>query len=174
MFDSNTGQFQSNIESNGLYTIIRAMIKMNIFPDQKREELDFSFIDYVSKSIVLLFNRTELSNEIHHIVNTCRSSLYEISQVVKQRVENLEVMDFSLFIQFIKDHYNDSSYSSYINHLLLHFGIFDYFGRQDTTHYSIVSNKTEMLLKELGFEWRKPSDDQIHSMLNHCEQVNFI
>ncbi|WP_193065052.1 beta-ketoacyl synthase N-terminal-like domain-containing protein [Oceanobacillus oncorhynchi] len=174
MFDSKTGQFQSNIESNGLYTIIRAMIKMNIFPNQKREELDFSFIDYVSKSIVLLFNRTELSNEIHHIFNQRRSSLYEISQVVKQRVEDLEVTDFNLFIQFIKDHYNNSAYSSYINHLLLHFGIFDYFESQDTTHYSIVSDKTEMLLKELGFEWKKPSEDQIHRMLNYCEQVNFI
>ncbi|MFJ7887262.1 beta-ketoacyl synthase N-terminal-like domain-containing protein [Lysinibacillus xylanilyticus] len=174
MFDSNTGQFQSNIESNGLYTIIRAMIKMNIFPNEEREELDFSFIDYVSKSIVLLFNRTELPNEIHHIFNPYRSSLYEISQVVKQRAEDLEVVDFSRFIKFIKDHYNDSAYSSYINHLLLHFGIFDYFGRQDTTHYSIVSDKTEMLLKDLRFEWKKPSDDQLHSMLDHCEQVNFI
>ena len=150
------------------------MIKMKIFPNEAREELDFSFIDYVSQSIVLLFNRKELLNEIHHIFNPYRSSLYEISQVVKQRVEDLEVADFSRFIEFIKDHYNDSTYSSFINHLLLHFGIFDYFGARDTTHYSIVSNKTEMLLKELGFEWRKPSDDQIHSMLNHCEQVNFI
>lgn len=174
MFDSKTGQFQSNIESNGLYTIIRAMIKMNIFPNLKREELDFSFIDYVSKSIVLLFNCTELSNEIHHIFNPHKSSLFEISQVVRQRVGELEVTDFNLFIKFIKDHYNDSSYSSYINHLLLHFGIFDYFGRQNTTHYSIVSDKTEMLLNELGLEWKKPSKDQIHSMLDHCEKVNFI
>ncbi|GEL05496.1 beta-ketoacyl synthase N-terminal-like domain-containing protein [Rummeliibacillus stabekisii] len=174
MFDSNTGQFQSNIESNGLYTIIRAMIKMKIFPNEAREELDFSFIDYVSQSIVLLFNRKELLNEIHHIFNPYRSSLYEISQVVKQRVEDLEVADFSRFIEFIKDHYNDSTYSSFINHLLLHFGIFDYFGARDTTHYSIVSDKTEMLLNELGFEWKKPSDDQLNSMLDHCEQVNFI
>ncbi|WP_408895227.1 beta-ketoacyl synthase N-terminal-like domain-containing protein [Paenibacillus taichungensis] len=174
MFDSQTGQFQSNIETNGIYTILRAMIKMKIFPNTKREELDFSFIDYVSKSVVLLFNRPELVNEIHHIFNPHRSSMSEISEVVKQRIENIEVTEFPLFIDFIKTHYNDERYSSYINHMLLHFGVYDYLDSGGMTHYYIVSDKTELLLKKLGLIWEKPSENQINNMLDYCRRIEFI
>ncbi|MFD1676435.1 beta-ketoacyl synthase N-terminal-like domain-containing protein [Alicyclobacillus fodiniaquatilis] len=175
MFDSKTGRFQENIEDNGLYTILKAMIKMRLFPDIQTTEIDFSYIDYVSRSICLLFNRKHLENEIFHIFNPNKSSLFEVAEAVRKHFSSLQIVSFNEFVDFISERSADPDLSSDINNLLLHMGFFDYLGNGGGgTHFHVLADKTALLLEKMGVNWNKPTQDQMDMMLAHCLESNFI
>ena len=174
MGHSITGKFQENIEDNGLYTIIRSMIKMNIFPDSSQGEIDFTYIDYVSRSICLLFNRDQLSNETYHLMNMDKTSFHELGEAAKSSGLPVKIASYGEFIDFMSDHYADEYMGPYIHHLLLHFGFFEELEEKERAHVVMLSDKTEWLLKQFGLVWRKPDQEQLKKILDHCIEVQFI
>ncbi|MBM7584502.1 thioester reductase-like protein [Bacillus pakistanensis] len=174
MCHSETGKFQENIEDNGLYTIIQSMIKMNIFPDSSHGEIDFTYIDFVSRSICLLFNREHLSNETYHLMNLDKTSFYELGEAAKSSGLSVKVAPYGEFIDFMSDNYTDEHFGPYIHNLLLHFGFFEELEEEERTHFVMLSDKTEWLLKQFGLVWRKPNQDQLKKILDHCIEVQFI
>lgn len=174
MFHSESGLFQENIETNGLYTIIRSMIKMQVFPDIRRGEIDFSYIDTVSRSICLLFNRAQLENETYHICNSQRSSLYEVAQGVRAYGFPVEITSFDAFLDFMGDNYSAEELAPSIHNLLLHFGFYDYLESGGGTHFHMFTEKTDLLLGKLGIEWAKPTEEQLKKMLAYCSEVQFV
>jgi thioester reductase-like protein len=174
MCHSETGKFQENIEDNGLYTIIQSMIKMNMFPDSSHGEIDFTYIDFVSRSICLLFNREHLSNETYHLMNLDKTSFHELGEAAKSSGLSVKVAPYGEFIDFMSDNYSDEHFGPFIHNLLLHFGFFEELEEEERTHFVMLSDKTEWLLKQFGLVWRKPNQDQLKKILDHCIEVQFI
>lgn len=172
MCHSETGKFQENIEDNGLYTIIQSMVKMSIFPDSSQGEIDFTYIDYVSRSICLLFNREHLSNETYHLMNMDKTSFYELGEAAKASGLSVKMAPYEEFIDFMSDNYSDEHLGPYIHKLLLHFGFFE--EREEVAHFVMLSDKTEWLLKQFGLVWRRPNQEQLKKVLDHCIEVQFI
>ena len=78
------------------------------------------------------------------------------------------------FIDFMSDHYADEHMGPYIHHLLLHFGFFEELEEKERAHVVMLSDKTEWLLKQFGLVWRKPDQEQLKKILDHCIEVQFI
>ncbi|MCA0756975.1 thioester reductase domain-containing protein [Paenibacillus sp. N4] len=174
MGHSETGRFQENIEDNGLYTIIQSMAKMGIFPDSRQGEIDFTYIDYVSRSICLLFNREQLKNETYHLMNMDKTSFYELGEAAKASGLSVKTAPYEQFIDFMSDNYTDERLGPYIHKLLLHFGFFEERVEEAHAHVVMLSDKTEWLLKQFGLVWRRPNREQLKKVLEHCIEVQFI
>ncbi|MBD2871907.1 thioester reductase domain-containing protein [Paenibacillus arenilitoris] len=174
MGHSETGRFQENIEDNGLYTIIQSMAKMGIFPDSSQGEIDFTYIDYVSRSICLLYNREHLKSETYHLMNRDKTSFCELGEAAKASGLAVTMAPYEQFIDFMSDNYTDERLGPYIHNLLLHFGFFEEREEEARAHFVMLSDKTEWLLKPFGLVWRRPNQEQLKKVLDHCIEVQFI
>lgn len=174
MFDSVSGKFQVNIEQNGVYSIIKAFNNIGVIPQMERD-YDFSFVDYVSKAIVLLFDKGELNNEIYHVYNPNYVSLSDLL-TIKDLGLNIKMTTFNEFLDYVDENYDNDKVYSCISVLRTHFG-YNPDKNEDNEniqHMRIADDKTILTLKRLGFEWCEVNADHMKKMIDHCKVVNFI
>ncbi|MEW5821231.1 MAG: amino acid adenylation domain-containing protein, partial [Cyanobacteriota bacterium] len=94
-----SGILQDNIEENAFYNVVKSFVNLGKVPEQA-DEVEFSFVDYVSKSILYLFDRTELKNEIYHIQNshTVKLSNLLTSEDLCLSVDKVTFKDFISYL----------------------------------------------------------------------------
>ncbi|WP_461673153.1 non-ribosomal peptide synthetase [Priestia megaterium] len=172
MFQSDTGIFQENIEENAFYSTLRTYINLGVVEENNQKDIDFTFIDQVSKAFVSLFNKSDLSNETHHLFNPNQVSYSELFKLFNENGLSTPIVSSLEFLNFISENINKEEYSAEFDNLLLRT---DTFGKStNVSDFIITNDKTEFLLSELGFSWSVLTKEHIEKMLNHCHQVDFI
>ncbi len=171
VFDYNSGIFQENISENWFYSEMKAYLKLKFVPDISAKTMEFSYVDFVSKAILLLFDRRELENEIYHISNPNNISISDFGKFIKNSGYDLSILSFEKFMDYIYDNYNNESIREYIYLLLNNFLESP---QEPQTLFVKKSDKTNLLLEQLGFCWVPPSENHIEKMLEHCEKVGFL
>jgi len=171
VFDYNSGIFQENISENWFYSEMKAYLKLGFVPDISEKTMEFSFVDSVSRAILLLFDKRELENEIYHISNPNNISVSELGELIKNVGYDLSVLRFDEFMDYIYDNYNNESIREYIYILLNNFLESP---QEAQTVFVKRCDKTNLLLKQLGFSWVPPSKLHIEKMMKHCEKVGFL
>jgi len=170
-FNYETGAFQENIEDNAFYKILKSYIKLNNFPRLEEKILNFSYVDQIAKSIILLFNRSELKNEVFHIYNPDMVSTSELAGFLKKRYNGLEVKCFSEFLDFILKNIHNEDLRSYIDNILMNLVM----GDSESVTQIIGSNeKTGYILDRLGFKWSELDSTAVNKMMQYCERVGFL
>jgi thioester reductase-like protein len=170
VFDSVSGRFQENIEQNALYTMMKSYIEIGFVPEMEKDT-DFTCVDDVSRAIICLFDKEELKNEAHHIYNPDHVSLADLLTLPGL---NLNVTKTSLekFIDYIFDEKQMNRFASDIYHLQLHsVGEFEH---SDQTVFHITAEKTNRLLKQMGFEWNTIDIRLVKKMIEYGQQVEFF
>lgn len=175
LFDSTTGKFQDNKEQNAVYSVIKAYIKIGYIPEGSGN-LIISCVNHMSEAIVTLFNRAALSNEIYHLEN---SHMVNLSQLLSSDDLRLGVNQVSLehFLNFLHQNYDNQDLLPYISMLYTHLlNGEDLSGESvgSQTRIEILFNKTELILNQLGFNWKKTDQNQIKRMIDHCKEVNYL
>ncbi|WDV44340.1 amino acid adenylation domain-containing protein [Clostridiaceae bacterium M8S5] len=173
MFNSDTGKFQENIKDNAFYTLIKSLMKIGAVPSLNINSYDFSFVDNVRKAFVLLYNRKGAINEIYHLSNPNTVSIAKIGDFINQAELSykLNKMETELFLDYLYDNYNNPKVKKHIEDFLLHSELFDI---NDKTNFVNTSDKTNMHLKALGFDWLRLDKDHIRKMIQYCEEVEFL
>lgn len=171
VFDYNSGIFQDNIDENWFYSEMKAYLKLGFVPDISEKTMEFSFVDSVSKAILLLFDRSELENETYHISNPNNISISDLGKFIKSSGYDLSILRFEKFMDYIYDNYNNESIREYIYILLNNFLESP---QEAQTVFVKKCDKTNLLLKQLGFSWVPPSEFNIEKMIKHCERVGFL
>ncbi len=171
VFDYNSGIFQENIAENWFYSEMKAYLKLGFVPDISEKTMEFSFVDFVSKAILLLFDRSELENETYHIMNNYNISISDLGKFIKSSGYDLDILHFEKFMDYIYDNYNNESIREYIYILLNNFLESP---QEAQTVFVKKCDKTNLLLKQLGFSWVTPSELNIERMIKHCEKVGFL
>jgi len=172
VFDSETGVFQENIEDNAFYTLVKSLIKIGHFPKIDEKTLNFSFIDYVAKAVVLLFDKVNLKNETYHLFNTNQISLVSLGELLKYAGMHTETIPVDDFIKYLYEKYEDEEAKSHIARILVHSNMF--FEGASKTSFMIRNEKTENILKELNFKWPELNPAGVRLMMEHCKKVGFI
>ena len=172
VFDSVTGVFQENIEDNAFYTLVKSLIKIGYFPEIDDKTLNFSFIDYVAKAVVLLFDKVNLKNETYHLFNTNQISLVSLGELLKHAGIYTNTIPVDDFIKCLYEKYEDEKTKSHIARILVHSNMF--FEGASKTSFMIRNEKTENILKELNFKWPELNYLRVRLMMEHCKKVGFI
>ena len=171
VFHSGSGRFQENIAENAFYLQLKSLIKLGVIPKIKQPALEFSFIDEVSKAVVLLFRLEGPANEIHHLANQKRISLLEFGGILKQLKLPVKMVDIREFLDFLERNYHNLEMSHFVKDLMIHSNLLE---TGDTAVVEISCAKTDYLLKKLGFKWSGFNKVSAQKMINYCREVNFL
>lgn len=173
VFDSRTGRFQENIENNFIYLLMRSLLKLKAVPKMKTEIIlfDFAFVDYLSKAIVQLLTREALSNEVFHVYNSKDITLKDFVDESEYIGMDIKGMQYGDFLDLIFEKYEDEALRPYIMDFLVHSHILEL---ADITKAVYTCEKTEYLLEKMGFEWTKPSREQLKKMIDYGKGINFF
>ncbi|HWK03652.1 MAG TPA: amino acid adenylation domain-containing protein [Puia sp.] len=169
-FDSITGVFQENIDTNAFYARMRSFIELGYIPAFEKQ-WEFSPVDQVAKAILSLFDKPYLTGTTHHIHNPYGLSTRTFAEYTEKAGLGLSIMDTRDFIQYILDNYENHRQT--IDRLLLHYSMFE---EEDArmTQYDMGSERTMQLLNKYGFHWTEISEEQVQLMLEHCKAVNYL
>ncbi len=174
LFDSVTGKFQNNKEQNAVYTVMKSFIKLGIIP-RDSGNITITCVDFISRAIVLLFNKAALQNETYHIENRSRVNL---SQYLSSDRLNLGVMVVTSeeFLDYVYKNYNNKDVLPYISMLHTHLlnGEDNVHIDEPRTRTHFLFEKTNLILSKLAFEWNVIDEQNIKNMIEHCREVNYL
>jgi thioester reductase-like protein len=170
-FNYETGLFQENIIENAFYKNIKAFIKLNCIPVIKGDIFDFSYVDQLSKAIVLIFNKTDWNNEVFHIENPKKISTIDLAELLRVKYKEIELKNMNEFMSYISLKSEDENLREYADDVMVHLGLLE---KDNLTTFVTVSDRTNAILKKLGFEWSQLDKEAIKRMLGYCEKVNFL
>lgn len=167
VFDSKSGIFQKNIQSNAFYSIIRDLYKLGYFPEIETDIWNFTYVDQAAKAIIMLYNKENLLNKTFHIINNHIVNPMKISKLLN--LPTLEIRDFIINLtRDLKD--NDKSF--YVNDFMIHSGLVS--GNSEETRFVIDFSKTMGYLETMNFEWEKVDEMHVKKMMEYCKKVQFI
>ncbi|MCL1918505.1 MAG: amino acid adenylation domain-containing protein [Peptococcaceae bacterium] len=169
-FNSESGQFQENIENNNFYSTMRSYIKLAAFPIAEEITLDFSYIDYVSKAIMMLYNKEHLENETHHIFNPDYVSLFKYGVLLKEIDAHIKLLEPIDFIHYLSDKHHNDTYSGYVENILFQYDVF----QNTQTQFRITGERTNSLLRQMGFQWPKFGKQHLQKMIEYCNKVKYL
>ncbi|URZ18501.1 non-ribosomal peptide synthetase [Clostridium felsineum] len=171
MFNHETGLFQENIVESAFYRIIRAFIKLKCVPFTEEMNFDFSYVDELSKAVVLLFNKQSLNNCIFHIENPNKINPKELVKYLRVKYNDIELKDIDEFIKYSSSKSEDENLKGYAQDVMVHLGLME---NNNSTQFIIVSDRTNAILEKMGFRWSILDYEEIKKMLSYCERVKFI
>lgn len=94
---SETGSFQQNIEGNAFYRLIKTMLLIGKAPNVKWK-VDFTPIDFASKSIVSYLQDSKIIGETLHICHPHQIEFEQFIQLIGECGYNLEMVPLSEYV----------------------------------------------------------------------------
>ncbi|HOT74332.1 MAG TPA: amino acid adenylation domain-containing protein, partial [Candidatus Wallbacteria bacterium] len=173
VFNSDSGLYQENIEDNAFYNQIKSYLNIGAVPEAL-DEAEFSFVNHLSRAICLLFGRAGLDNEIFHIWNPETVKLSEL--LTDEALElNVERLELKKFIEHLYDNYDKKGMADYIGQIMTHMGWLDDSDKKEA-YFSVLSDKTETILRRAGFEWPKLETEKLSKMITRAfgERIDFL
>lgn len=171
VFDSTSGKFQDNIAENAFYISMKSYVKLSRTPRIKLKTLDFSFVDYVAKAIVLLTTTKELSNGTYHVFNRNLVSLYKIGQLLSHLEPSMKILKVEDFYDYLRQNYDHPELGTYSKNILMHSNVLR---QHNQMKMFVFADKTNRILEKMNFEWPELDSEGMEKMLNHCKTVEFL
>lgn len=170
VFNSQTGIFQENPTNNAFYMFMRALTVLRNFPALRSKFYDFSFVDATAKGIVTLFDREQLKNNIFHLYNPHRLSFIDIGEQFQKVIPDIQIADIEKFSESIMEKYHQTEFKEYMENLTSSMRVFKVASDKNTL---LVSERTELILKRLGFEWQPMNHELFDIMINYGLNTGF-
>ncbi|WP_270169189.1 non-ribosomal peptide synthetase [Paenibacillus sp. SYP-B4298] len=170
VFQSETGRFQENIGDNAFYTLIKSFLELGKAP-MDGLEIDFTYVDALSKAVLMLADCQELVNETFHLVNP---NVASIGQVIAANPlgKKVALLSFDAFIDELAVSHEDAGDTAAVENIMLHYGWME--ETAFATQFEIFSSRTDHILGRIGFHWPLLSQQEIDKMFYHCKKVHFI
>ncbi len=148
-FNSKTGHLQQNVEENAFSVTVKSFVNLGVVP-QSADEVELSFVDATSASVLALFDRENFYNMTFHCQN---HNMVKISDVLTSPALglNVEKIPFDKFIDRLKTEYGVECRRQHVENILLHRGWLE--NEEDSTPAITLTSRTASLLARLGFEW---------------------
>ncbi|OWR30108.1 non-ribosomal peptide synthetase [Saccharibacillus sp. O23] len=170
VFHSETGRFQENIGENAFYTMMQSFVRLGMMPEMA-PDTDFSYVDGISRAILLLMQPESLQNQIFHLMNPNLESMHRI---LGQSAIGGEVktMEFAKFVDEITEKFLARESLEEIDKIMLHYGWLE--SAQIQTRFEIAVNRTLAYLEHLGFVWKPMDETLIARMTDYVKETGFI
>ncbi|MCR4561907.1 MAG: amino acid adenylation domain-containing protein [Bacilli bacterium] len=143
------GEFQANSVTNGFMRNLKGYVTLHKFPVNSMDEtIDFSPIDEVAKSIILL-SRTPAKFTVFHAANSHMVEMGDIIYVLNELGYQIEVVSDEDFMNSMKEMMMDDTKAMMISSLI------SYSSSDMKTHRYIGSDNefTNKALYHLGYKW---------------------
>jgi surfactin family lipopeptide synthetase A len=141
---------QENVYDNAFFNWLQCLLTLKLIP-KEISKVEVSQVDLTAKAIVKIFDKKSLGDEIYHIFNPMLLNLIEVfSKENRLKIEETSLENFinTLLNTLPRYHHNE-----FVLKFLLRQGWLD---SEDLLHMNSVTirqDKTQMILKKIGFEW---------------------
>ncbi|STX38341.1 non-ribosomal peptide synthetase [Legionella feeleii] len=160
-FNVSNYQAQENIDENGFFTRLCCLIDLKmVAPEISLEEI--SPVDLTAQAIVKLFDNENLSNSTFHVFNPTPWNFGEF--LTQDETFNVKMVPINQFITTIINELDNPKYHHSIELFLLHRR---WLNEQHhySTHIRIQQDRTDAILKQMGFEWTPIINEAISKYL---------
>ncbi|MEK4663839.1 amino acid adenylation domain-containing protein [Priestia sp. FSL H7-0729] len=165
---SDTGRFQSNIDSNAFYRMIKAMLLLGKAPAADWM-VDFTPINYASEAIVHLALRQDTAGRVFHICNPEPIRYDELIRSVNRAGYNVETLPFADYTRWLFD----ASIIKEPEALQLAIAQLEGDGAKDSA-YVYACPVTTAYVEPAGISCAKTDDRFISAMLDYAVQIGYF
>lgn len=165
---SETGRFQSNIDSNAFYRMIKAMLLLGKAPAADWM-VDFTPINYASEAIVHLALRQDTAGRVFHICNPEPIRYDELIRSVNRAGYEVETLPFADYTRWLFD----ASISKEPEALQLAIAQLEGDGAKDSA-YVYACPVTTAYVEPAGISCAKTDDRFISVMLDYAVQIGYF
>ncbi|WP_440118754.1 non-ribosomal peptide synthetase family protein [Paenibacillus sp. QZ-Y1] len=165
---SETGRFQSNIDSNAFYRMIKAMLLLGKAPAADWM-VDFTPIDYASEAIVHLALRQDTAGRVFHICNPEPIRYDDLIRSVNRAGYEVETMPFADYTSWLFD----ASISKEPEALQLAIAQLEGDGAKDSA-YVYACPVTTAYVEPAGITCPKTDDRFISNMLDYAVNIGYF
>jgi len=169
---SQTGKFQENIGDNAFYAGLKTYLALGMIPFGEESWADMTFIDQTAEAVALLLTRKGFINETFHLQNFTRLSLAKLAKFLREKGHKIELVTMAQFLDHLAAGIEREDNRVVIDRYLLHGGMLS--DEKWETVNLLVSDRTQWILKKLGFQWQEVTGHHVAKMINHCRKVGFI
>ena len=167
--NSTTQKSQKNIEDNAFFQRIKTLLKLGII-SKEVANVEISPVDYTATAIILLFNQEKLQNQIYHVFNPKKCSLYKL--LCEHEANCLKQVSLSFFIDTIKKELANSTNSANAHQVALfvlhQWGLHPNMSIDNLAEAIIFQDKTNYILNQLQFTWPDITGKMFLSIVERC------
>ena len=139
---------QENLEESGFLNWVKCLFKLQCIA-KEIGNVNVSPADLTAKAIVKLFDKDNLSNQIHHVFNPY---LFNMSESVFENSKyKMDVLSIDKFIDRVIDEMRNGTNENLIMKFLLYQGWMD---DENINTIRILQDRTQHILKRLDFVWK--------------------
>ena len=168
-FDSQTGRFSEDVESNAFCRLFCCFLKLGNIPEIKNPIIDFTFVDNISRAVCALYNRKDTVNETFHLYNPHTLNTPLLAGLITASGVPLQVLAPQEFFRELKN--DNRPEAAAMREILAYYNIFS---QLDTVRPIIVCAKTLSALKPAGFSWTIPQQAHLSKMLAGLRKINYL
>ncbi|MBQ9520845.1 MAG: amino acid adenylation domain-containing protein [Acholeplasmatales bacterium] len=170
MSRNSDGEFQANSITNGFMRDLKGYVTLGKFPVNMMDvEVDFSPIDEVSKTILLL-SQVNSKFTVFHSANSHMVQMGDIIYVLNELGFNIKVVSDNEFIDSMKEMMKDEKKNMLISSLI------SYSSSDNHTHSFIGSDNefTNKALYHLGYKWPITDYDYLKKAIESLMTLGFF
>ena len=164
------GEFQANSITNGFMRDLKGYVTLHKFPVNNMDiEVDFSPIDEVAKTIILL-SKTNKKFTVFHSANSHSVQMGDIIYVLNELGFDIKVVPDEEFVETMKEFMMDESKSMLVSSLI------SYSSSDFHTHTFIQSNNvfTNKALYHLGYKWPITDYKYLKNAIQSLDTLGFF
>ena len=170
MSRNSDGEFQANSITNGFMRDLKGYVALHKFPVNSMDvEIDFSPIDEVAKTIILL-SKTNKKFTVFHSANSHMVQMGDIIYVLNELGFNIEVVSDENFLNSMKEMMMDESKSMLVSSLI------SYSSSDMHTHSFILSDNefTNKALYHLNYKWPITDYEYLKKAIESLDTLGFF
>jgi len=165
---SHDGTFQTNIDSNAFYRMLKAAILLKATP-KAHWAVDLTPVDFASRAVITLVKTSGMLNRVHHVCNPksmVYSDLIDAIRSMGYDVEEMEPAQYQRFVMDVNNHGSDEG-------LLLAATQLEGNGVVDSNIVFGCSH-TANTLDQQSIHCPEPSALLIKTLITHAIEVGFL
>lgn len=167
------GRFQQNIEENAFYNKLKLIAKTGVAPESIfRQEVEFTPVDCCSKAIVKLLEAKGCGHVFHMFNHNSIKAEDLIGMIAGYSEEGIRILGMDAYKEFMMKAVGDESKQEFLKGLIYDLDYTDKF--EEGLFRLLDSTKTQVCLKETGFEWPRIDQKYIDKIYAYMIEVGFI
>lgn len=159
---------QENIEENAFFIRLKTMVKLGTIP-KELSNVEISPVDYTALAIIKIFEQSELNNQTYHIFNPHEANLLKLLLPYKELdviMSNMESFIDSILLKMQINNIDNQELELFMLHQLWLKEI----NLKNVTKIRILQNKTNLILKKLGFKWAPITSGMLTDIINQIKR----
>jgi surfactin family lipopeptide synthetase A len=166
--DSKGHYSQETINDNAFFIKLKTFLHLGYIP-REFLEVEISPVDYTASAIIKLFNQDGLQNQTFHVFNPYKCNIVKLLDSVNGI--SVKSKSLSKFIDILLNNIKENGTNEGLELFMLHYAWLQDIKLDEITQITILQDKTNSILQQLGFRWKSITRDMLLGLVKRFYEV---